>query len=139
MTIGEVAQRSGLRPSAIRYYESAGILPEPERVNGRRRYDPAVLHVLRAVGVARAAGASIAETRQLFEGIRSREAPSAAWARFAEQKLREADDLIQHANEMRRLLEEGLRCGCLGVEECVLFGRSMGDDGERANLGRSDR
>lgn len=59
MTIGEVAKRSGLRPSAIRYYESVGILPEPERVHGRRRCDPDVLHVLHAVGVARAAGFGI--------------------------------------------------------------------------------
>ena len=122
MTIGEVAERSGLRPSAIRYYESVGILPEPERGTGRRRYDADVLHVLHAIGVARSAGFGIAELRQLFGGIRDREAPSAVWERFATRKLREVDDLIRRANEMRRLLEEGLRCGCLGVEECVLFG-----------------
>jgi len=124
LTIGEVARRSGVRPSAIRYYESVGILPVPERVNGRRRYDPDVLHVLHAIGVARVAGFGIAELRQMFGGIRNREAPSAVWQRFAEQKLREVDALIERANEMRRLLEEGLRCGCLGVEECVLFGQS---------------
>jgi MerR family redox-sensitive transcriptional activator SoxR len=124
LTIGEVAELSGLRPSAIRYYESVGILPEPARVSGRRRYDPDVLHVLHAIGVARAAGFGIAELRQMFSGIREREAPSVVWQRFAEQKLREVDELIAQANEMRRLLEEGLRCGCLGVEECVLFGQS---------------
>ena len=127
MTIGEVAERSGLRPSAIRYYESAGILPAPVRVNGRRRYDPDVLHVLHAIGVARDAGFGISELRRLFQGIREREAPSVLWERFAEQKLREVDALINRANEMRRLLEEGLRCGCLGVEECVLFGQTMRD------------
>ena len=126
MGIGEVAAQSGLRPSAIRYYEQVGILPEPERVNGRRRYDPDVLHVLHAIGVARAAGFGIEELRQIFSGIRDREAPSAVWQRFAEQKLREVDDLILRANEMRRLLEEGLRCGCLGVEECMLFSQAAG-------------
>ncbi len=39
LTIGDVARRSGLRPSALRYYEEAGLLPAPARVNGRRRYD----------------------------------------------------------------------------------------------------
>jgi MerR family redox-sensitive transcriptional activator SoxR len=129
MTIGEVAERTGLRPSAIRYYESVGILPEPERVNGRRRYNPDVLHVLRAVGIARDAGFGITELRQIFSGIRDREAPSAVWQRFAEQKLHEVDELILRANEMRRLLEEGLRCGCLGVEECVLFGQAAHERG----------
>jgi MerR family redox-sensitive transcriptional activator SoxR len=134
LTIGEVAARSGLRPSAIRYYESEGILPEPERVSGRRRYDPDVLHVLHAIGVARAAGFGIAELRQMFSGIRDREAPSAVWQRFAEQKLREVDELIERANEMRRLLEDGLRCGCLGVEECVLFGQA-GKSGRESGSG----
>jgi MerR family redox-sensitive transcriptional activator SoxR len=128
MTIGEVAEHSGLRPSAIRYYESVGILPEPDRINGRRRYDSDVLDVLHAVGVARDAGFGIAELRQLFQGIREREAPSAVWQRFAEQKLREVDERIRQANAMRRLLEEGLRCGCLGVEECVLFGKMARSD-----------
>jgi MerR family transcriptional regulator, redox-sensitive transcriptional activator SoxR len=128
MAIGEVAARSGLRPSAIRYYEQVGILPEPALMNGRRRYDPDVLHVLHAIGVARSAGFGIEELRQIFSGIREREAPSAIWQRFAEQKLREVDELILRANAMRRLLEEGLRCGCLGVEECVLFGQSASAD-----------
>src|SRR5215211_1580597 len=43
MTIGEVARKAGIRPSALRYYESVDILPKPERVNGRRRYDGEVL------------------------------------------------------------------------------------------------
>jgi MerR family transcriptional regulator, redox-sensitive transcriptional activator SoxR len=124
LAIGEVAARSGLLPSAIRYYEQVGILPEPARVNGRRRYDPDVLHVLHAIGVARSVGFGIEELRQIFSGIRDRQAPSVVWQWFAEQKLREVDALIARANEMRRLLEEGLRCGYLGVEECVLFGQA---------------
>ena len=134
MTIGEVARQAGLRPSAIRYYESVGILPEPARVGGQRRYDSDVLAVLRAVGVARAAGATIADLRTLFAGIREREAPSLAWSRFAEQKLREVDALIARAHEMKRLLEEGLRCGCLGVEECVLFAQPAAGDESRGNV-----
>ncbi len=128
LAIGQVAARSGLRPSAIRYYEQVGILPEPARVNGRRRYDPDVLDVLHAIGVARSAGFGIEELRQIFSGIRDREAPSAVWRRFAEQKLHEVDAVIERANEMRGLLEVGLRCGCLGVEECVLFGQAASAD-----------
>lgn len=122
MSIGEVARRSGLRPSAIRYYESAGILPAPERVNGRRRYDPDVLHLLRAIGIAKQAGLSVAELRQLFGDDRD-QAPSAVWEHLARRKLVEVDALIERANEMKELLELGLQCGCLGWDECVLFGR----------------
>lgn len=45
---GEVAQQAGIQPSAIRYYESEGLLPAPERVNGRRKYDARVLQRIRA-------------------------------------------------------------------------------------------
>ncbi len=125
LSIGEVARRSGLRPSAIRYYESTGILPEPVRVNGRRRYDPEVLHLLRAIGIAKQAGLSIAELRQLFGGGARNQAPSAVWAQLARRKLAEVDALIERANTMKALLELGLACGCLGWDECVLFGRGI--------------
>ena len=122
LSIGEVARRVGIRPSAIRYYESAGILPAPARVNGRRRYDPDVLHLLRAIGIAKQTGLSVAELRELFGGSRD-EAPSAVWEELARRKLVEVDALIERANTMKALLEFGLRCGCLGWDECVLFGR----------------
>ena len=46
LTIGEVARQAGIRPSALRYYESIGLLPAPKRVNGRRRYDPSTVQQL---------------------------------------------------------------------------------------------
>lgn len=123
--IGEIARRAGLRPSAIRYYESLGILPEPQRVNGRRHYDPDVLHLLRAIGIAKRAGFSMVELQQLF-GIRGQDqAPSIVWEELARHKLEEIDALITRAHEMKALLEVGLRCGCLGWDECVLFGRDQ--------------
>ncbi len=125
LTIGEVARRAGVQASAIRYYESAGILPQPQRVNGQRRYDPDVLHLLRAIAVAKDAGFTVADMRQLFQFGENREAPSVVWERLARSKLEEVDAIIQRAQTMRQLLEEGLRCGCLGIEECVLFGRAL--------------
>lgn len=125
LTIGEVAQRAGLRPSAIRYYESAGILPKPRRSSGQRRYNPDILHLLHAVDVAKQAGFSIAELQQLFQSVQDQEAPSVAWKRLAHRKLTEIDDLIQRAESMKLLLEEGLRCGCLGIEQCTVLGYAV--------------
>jgi MerR family transcriptional regulator, redox-sensitive transcriptional activator SoxR len=125
LTIGEVARRSGLRSSAIRYYESQGILPAPRRVNGRRRYDEDVLDRLNAVHIARRAGFTIAEMRQLFQGIQQNETPSVMWRRVAETKLHEVEALISQAQAMKQLLEEGLRCGCLRWEDCALMGRAL--------------
>jgi MerR family redox-sensitive transcriptional activator SoxR len=127
LTIGEVARRAGVQPSAIRYYESAGVPPAPERVNGRRRYDPDVLYLLRAVNVAKQAGFTVDEIRQLFNSTANQETPSAAWERLARRKLEEVDDLIERAQAMKALLEAGLECGCLGLEECVVFGHIFDD------------
>ena len=51
LSIGEVAEKSGLRPSALRYYEEAGLLAPSERVSGRRRYDASVLDRLRVISL----------------------------------------------------------------------------------------
>jgi MerR family redox-sensitive transcriptional activator SoxR len=122
MNIGEVARRAGLQPSAIRYYESAGILPAPARTNGRRRYDSSVLQRLAAIQVARQAGFSIGDMRTLFQGFAENTPLSARWQALANNKLAELDALISRAQGMKRLLEQGLTCRCLRLEDCELLG-----------------
>ena len=65
LTIGEVARRAGVATSSIRYYESIGLLPEPDRLHGQRRYDAGVLGRLAFIGVAQSAGFKIAEIMEL--------------------------------------------------------------------------
>ncbi len=120
MRIGEVAAQAGIRPSAVRYYESIGLLPEPWRVGGQRRYGPDVLPLLAGIGVAQRAGFTVAEIKRLFYGFPDDARPSRRWAELAEEKLAELDQLIQRVHAMKRLLEEGLRCGCASLDECSL-------------------
>lgn len=63
LTIGETARRAGVRPSALRYYESVGLLDAPRRISGRRRYDSQVLNRLSVIRLAQDAGFTIAEIR----------------------------------------------------------------------------
>ena len=121
MAIGEVARRAGINASAIRYYEKAGLLTEPERVNGRRRYGPEVLDLLAAIRLAQRAGFTIAETRTLIGGFSTEELPSERWRVLAREKLTEVEALIDRAQAMKRLLERGLRCECLTIEDCALL------------------
>jgi MerR family redox-sensitive transcriptional activator SoxR len=120
MAIGEVARRAGIQPSALRYYESAGVLPEPERENGRRRYGPEVLELLAVVRVAQQAGFTIAEIRTLLHGFTAETSPSERWHELASKKLPEVEALIRRAFGMKHLLERGLRCDCLRLEDCAL-------------------
>ena len=126
MSIGEVARNTGVRPSALRYYEGVGLLPLPERANGRRRYDgellSEVLDRLAVVRVAKQAGFTISEIRTLLDGFSEDTPPSERWRILARDKLPEVEALLERALSMKDLLERGLRCECLRLEECSLVG-----------------
>jgi MerR family transcriptional regulator, redox-sensitive transcriptional activator SoxR len=127
MSLGEVAQRARVRPSALRYYEGVGLLPPPERENGRRRYDGEVLDRLAVVRVAQQAGFTISEIRTLLDGFSEDIPPSERWRVLAREKLTEVDALIERALGMKDLLERALRCECLTLEDCALVGRVAPD------------
>ncbi len=120
LTIGEVARRAGIRTSAIRYYESVGLLPAPARVNGHRRYDPTILQRLAVVHLAQQAGFTVAGIQTLLHGFAPDTPPAERWEALARRKLDEVDVLIQRARRMKEVLEIGLRCGCLRLEDCVI-------------------
>jgi MerR family transcriptional regulator, redox-sensitive transcriptional activator SoxR len=131
MSIGEVAQKASVRPSTLRYYESVGVLPTPERENGRRRYEGAVLREvlerLAVVRVAQQAGFTISEIRMLLDGFSEDTPPSERWRILAREKLQEVEALVARALGMKNLLERGLRCECLRLEECALISRGASD------------
>jgi MerR family redox-sensitive transcriptional activator SoxR len=120
LAIGEVAERAGLQTSAIRYYERVGLLPAPERISGRRRYGPEVLQLLAAIEASKAAGFSLEEIKRLFHGFDRATPPSARWRELATTKLEELDGVAERLEGMRSLLQRGLECGCLSLEDCKL-------------------
>src|SRR3954451_21951015 len=99
MRIGEVASRAGIRVSQIRYYEEIGLLPEPDRVSGQRRYDETVLRRLGVIGVAQRAGLPLDETRALVD--HGNDPMSARLRELAERRLPEIDALIERARRVR--------------------------------------
>ena len=120
LTIGEVAQRAGLRTSAIRYYEEIGVLPQPERVyGGHRRYSEHVFQQLAFIRLAQQAGFLMAEIQTLASGFDENAPLGVRWRSLAEQKLAELEELIARAQGMKRILEHGIRCQCLNLDECI--------------------
>jgi MerR family redox-sensitive transcriptional activator SoxR len=121
LTIGQGAQRAGIRVSHIRYYEEVGVLPEAERVSGQRRYREDVLHRLSIVDVAQRAGLTLDEIRHLT-GPDNRGADASARIReLAERKLPDIDALIERAQAVRQWLQVAQGCGCASVDVCGLF------------------
>ena len=120
LAIGEVARRTGLSTSALRYYEEVGLLPPARRVNGRRRYAPEVLRVIQVLRFAQQAGFSLEEIRTLFHGFGAETPLSERWESLALSKVRELDELIARAERMKAAIRAGLACGCVRVEDCVI-------------------
>ena len=119
LTISEVAKQAGIRTSAIRYYESVGLLPLPRRVSGQRRYQAAILRRITFIQTAQAVGFRVADIQALLQELDGAAPLSARWHSLATQKLAEVDTLIQRAQHMRQMLEQGLQCGCPDLEQCI--------------------
>jgi MerR family transcriptional regulator, redox-sensitive transcriptional activator SoxR len=116
--IGEVVARSGVPASTIRYYEQIGLLPPAQRLNGRRRYDAAILPRLGMVRLAQEAGFTIAEIQALVHDFPPVTPPSARWQTLAQRKLVELEERLQTIRAMKAVLLETLNCHCQTMAEC---------------------
>ncbi len=119
LTISEVAKRAGINASAIRYYEKVRLLPPPLRLNGRRRYDSDILRRLSFIQAAQAVGFSVAEMQTLLNEFEGDVPLSERWRTLSQRKLVEVDTLINHAHEMKKMLENSLQCGCPDLDQCI--------------------
>jgi len=119
LAIGEVAERAGMSASRIRYYEARGLLPEPERAAGKRRYTEEVFRRLAIIDAAQRVGFTLEEIRDL---LGSRDRPAHERLReLAVLKLPELDDLIDRATSVRRLLKLCSSCDCESIDVCRMF------------------
>jgi MerR family redox-sensitive transcriptional activator SoxR len=118
LTIGELARRTRLAPSALRYYEELGLLAPARRESGQRRYPPSAVEVVGVILSLRDVGFSLAETRTLMT---SRAESPAAWRELVRRKVAELDEQIQKAGAARVALDHALRCRQQDLLECPNF------------------
>ena len=121
LTIGQVAHSAGVATSTIRYYESIGLLPEPERESGQRRYDDSVLGKLAFIGVAQSAGFKLEEIRELVGAIDGGAGMAGPIRTLSSSKLDEVEALLERTKAMKGWLEVAKDCGCESPAECALF------------------
>ncbi|WP_309119775.1 MerR family transcriptional regulator [Paenibacillus sp.] len=119
MSIGQLASRAGLNASTLRFYESVGLLPPPERINGQRRFDEGALDRIHFIKVAQQTGFSIQEIAVLLEGFEAGSSLSDRWERMARQKRSELEERKKQINSMIRILDNGIACKCLTWSECL--------------------
>ncbi len=119
MKIGELAGRAGVNASAIRYYESAGLLEQPHRTGGQRRYsDDAVYRVL-LIRFAATMGFTLPEISIFLSGLRDDVPVGPRWKKLTVSKLEEVERSIERSLKLRTLLQHLLRCRCASLKVCV--------------------
>ena len=113
--IGELARRTGVATSALRYYERMGLLSPAERVGQRRHYLPSSAERVALIRLCQEAGFTLAEIGRLFDGW------SRAWGRLAERKIAELDARIADAQRAKKLITHALECPHRDLLACPNF------------------
>ena len=115
LLIGDVAGRTGLTVSAIRYYEACGLVAPVRRASGRRVFDDGAVARLRVVSAARRAGFSLQEIGRLLD---SRGDGSGEWRSVVEAKIDATEVRIEALRDVARALRDSLACRCRAWDDC---------------------
>src|SRR5512134_1782277 len=121
MTIGEVADRSGVAASALRFYEDRGLINSERAGSGHRRYPRPVLRRIAFIVFAQRVGLSLEEIGAELAKLPADRAPTRRdWSRLSSGWSARIDDRIAELERLKRGLTECIGCGCLSLERCKL-------------------
>jgi DNA-binding transcriptional MerR regulator len=118
LTIGELASRTGVATSALRYWEDLGLLPAPARVSGRRRYPPSAVTQVGVILLLQDCGFTLRDLKAL---IASGSLAVDSWQDLAKRKLAELDERIAQATAARTAIAHSLHCPHEDLLECPSF------------------
>ncbi len=122
LTIGEVAARSGVAPSALRFYEAEGLISSWRTDGNQRRYERATLRRIALIQAGRAAGIPLEQIRAALETLSGKRSPTKRdWQRFSRGWREDLDRRITTLEALRDRLTTCIGCGCLSLETCDLL------------------
>jgi MerR family redox-sensitive transcriptional activator SoxR len=121
-SVGEVAERSGVATSALRFYEEHGLIRSERNASGHRRYHADVLRRVSFIRTAQRVGLSLGEIREALASLPEQRTPTAKdWDRLASSWRPRLDEQIALLTRMRDQLDECIGCGCLSLTSCGLW------------------
>nr|WP_228046317.1 redox-sensitive transcriptional activator SoxR [Saccharopolyspora sp. HNM0983] len=121
LTIGEVAERSGVAPTALRFYEQRGLIRAQRTGGNQRRYQRSVLRRLAFIRAAQRVGLSLEQVAEALAALPDDRAPTKAdWARLSRRWRDELDARIDGLQRLRDRLTGCIGCGCLSLRTCAL-------------------
>jgi MerR family redox-sensitive transcriptional activator SoxR len=119
LTIGEVAVRSGVATSALRFYEEQGLIASERTDAGHRRYPRSVLRLVAFIVFAQKVGLSLEEVgAELAKLPRNRAPERADWAKLSGSWRKRIERQIAELERMKTSLSECIGCGCLSLDRC---------------------
>jgi MerR family redox-sensitive transcriptional activator SoxR len=122
LSVGQLAQRSGVAVSALHFYESKGLISSHRTTGNQRRYDRAALRRVAIVRIAVRLGIPLADVSDAFEDLPVDTTPTAAdWARLSRRWRGVLDQRITQLQRMRDDLTGCIGCGCLSLRRCALY------------------
>jgi MerR family redox-sensitive transcriptional activator SoxR len=121
LTVGEVSERSGVAPSALRYYESEGLIDATRTTGNQRRYQRHVLRRLAFIRAARNVGLTLDEVSAALATLPAGRTPTKAdWTRLSRTWRDRLDEQIAALRKLRDGLDSCIGCGCLSLQRCAV-------------------
>jgi MerR family redox-sensitive transcriptional activator SoxR len=121
LTIGELAERSGVAPSALRYYEAQGLIPATRTSGNQRRYERSTLRRIAFIRSAQRVGLTLEEIAQAMASLPGGRAPTKSdWTRLSRSWRPRIDAQIERLERLRDRLDSCIGCGCLSLARCTL-------------------
>ncbi|MFG1760651.1 redox-sensitive transcriptional activator SoxR [Micromonospora echinofusca] len=137
LTIGQLSVRSGVAPSALRYYERLGLIRAERTGGNQRRYARTELRRVAFVRISQQVGISLEEIREALDSLPASRVPTAEdWARLSATWRERLDEKIRLMTKLRDDLDGCIGCGCLSLQRCTLNnpGDSLAGEGPGARL-----
>jgi MerR family transcriptional regulator, redox-sensitive transcriptional activator SoxR len=126
LSVGEVAQRSGVAVSALHFYETRGLIRSQRSAGNQRRYARDVLRRIAVIRTAQHVGVSLEQIATAFDTLPHDKAPTRAdWSRLSRQWRDDLNQRITQLEKLRDTLDDCIGCGCLSIKRCAL--RNPGD------------
>lgn len=122
LSIGEVAARTGMAVSAVRFYESEGLIESTRTSGNQRRFSRDTLRRIGFVRAAQRVGLSLDEIREALVGLPTSRTPTRAdWSRLSRAWRPRLDEQIARLEKLRDDLDSCIGCGCLSLDTCALY------------------
>ena len=122
LTIGELSARSGVAPSALRFYEAEGLITSSRTSGGQRRYARDTLRRVSFMRIAQQVGLSLAEIRQALASLPEHRTPTRRdWERLSSSWRPQLEARIRLLERLRDDLSGCIGCGCLSLTTCPLY------------------